>query len=419
MTELTMSEQSDLWRAARAQFPILDQQVCGRPLVYLDNAATTQMPLCVLDAVKEHYLTANANVHRATHELSGRSTCAFEAARQRVAQFIGARFPEEVIFTRGTTDSLNMLAQAFAAQRGAGFSALVSMLEHHSNFVPWQQAALRAGGSFGVVPLDERGDVDLEALERLLQEKPAGIVSVAHVSNVLGTVSPLERIVELAHGHGWLVSVDAAQSIRHERIDVAALDCDFLSFSGHKALGPTGIGVLYGKRELLQELPPVAFGGEMVDTVRVAGTTFEDVPLRFEAGTPNYVGAIGLAAALDYLASLGGEAVREREHELVKYAEQRLEDVADVQILGSPLRRAGVVSFTVEDVHPFDIATLMDKMGVAIRAGSQCAQPLLEEVYGVNSVARISPAFYNTFAEVDAAADALERVVRMCRMAQR
>ncbi|MDO5117161.1 MAG: cysteine desulfurase [Eggerthellaceae bacterium] len=405
------------WAPARTQFPILDQEVFKNPLAYLDNAATTQMPLRVLDTIRHHYLEQNANVHRATHELSGRSTNAFEAARDTVARFIGAKSSNTIIFTRGTTDSLNMLAQMFEQKWGASFSVLVSMLEHHSNFVPWQQAARRAGGTFATIPLDAQGDIDLEAYVKLLDESPVGIVSVAHVSNVLGTVNPLAQIIGMAHQRGWLVSVDAAQSIRHEHVDVAALDCDFLSFSGHKTLGPTGIGVLYGKEELLNELPPVAFGGEMVDTVRTSDTTFESAPLRFEAGTPNYVGAIGLAAALDYLELLGRDVVAEREYALFDYAEQCLEEVPGVQILGTPQKRAGVLSFSVEGVHPFDIATLMDKMGIAIRAGNQCAQPLLNEVYSLSSVARISPAFYNTFEEIDRAIDALERALSICRSA--
>lgn len=409
-----MRQSDDAWRHVRSQFPILDQQVFGKPLVYMDNAATTQMPLCVLDAVTQHYMNQNANVHRATHELSGRATNAFEAARDTVARFIGASSSNSIVFTRGTTDSLNMLAMMLGQRRKASFSALVSMLEHHSNFVPWQQVARRTGGSFATIPLDDRGDIDMGAFARMLEELPCGIVSVAHVSNVLGTVSPLERIISMAHEHGWLVSVDAAQSARHERIDVSALDCDFLSFSGHKMLGPTGIGVLYGKEELLDELPPVSFGGEMVDTVRKAATTFETAPLRFEAGTPNYVGAIALAAACDYLDSLDRDAICEREHALVAYAEECLMNVPSVTVLGSPRKRAGVVSFSVEGVHPFDIATLVDKMGVAIRAGNQCAQPLLNEVFELGTVARISPAFYNTFAEIDCAIKAIERAIAMC-----
>lgn len=404
------------WAAVRQQFPILDQQVFGKPLAYLDNAATTQMPLRVLDTIKRHYLEQNANVHRATHELSGRSTNAYEAARDTVARFIGASSSNSIVFTRGTTDALNMLAQSYSLKQGASFSALVSMLEHHSNLVPWQQAARRTGGSFATIPLDGRGDIDLAAYERLLEELPCGIVSIAHVSNVLGTVNPLEEIIKMAHAHGWLVSIDAAQSIRHERIDVEDLDCDFLSFSGHKSLGPTGIGVLYGKEELLNDLPPVAFGGEMVDTVRTAETSFESAPLRFEAGTPNYVGAIGLASALEYVELLGRDIVAEREYALLAYAERCLAGVSGVRILGAPHKRAGVLSFVIDGVHPFDLATLMDKMGVAIRAGNQCAQPLLSEVYSLSSVARISPAFYNTFEEIDQAVEALERALSICRV---
>lgn len=408
------SSDEEKWLNAREQFPILQRSVNKRSLIYLDNAATTQIPQCVLRAIENHYLTQNGNVHRATHELSALSTNAYESARITAARFIGASSSDSIVFTRGTTDSLNMLCSALAAQKGSSFSVLVSAMEHHSNFVPWQQAALRTGGSFAVIPLDDKGDIDLSAYAELLSKQPVGMVSVAHVSNVLGTVNPLKEMVEMAHEKGWLFSVDAAQSIRHEMVDVADLDCDFLSFSGHKIMAPTGIGVLYGKKDLLNQLPPVAFGGEMVDTVRTEATSFEQAPLRFEAGTPNYVGAIALAASLDFLESLGREDIRVREKELLAYAETQLSAVEGVAILGKPLARAGVVSFLVDGVHPFDIATLMDKMGVAIRSGSQCAQPLLEEVYGKDGIDRISPAFYNTFEEIDVAIEALKKAIALC-----
>lgn len=403
------------WSKIRSSFPILKQQVNGRPLVYLDNAATTQVPTCVINAIQHHYREQNANVHRATHELSSRSTNAFEHARSRIAEYIKAPSSNSIIFTRGTTDSLNIIASSLAEKWRGHFSALASAMEHHSNYVPWQQAAKRTGGTFSVIPLDPRGDIDLEAYERMLKENPAGIVSLTHVSNVLGTVNPIKDIIALAHQQGWLTSIDAAQSIRHECIDVGELDCDFLSFSGHKTLAPTGIGVLYGKEDLLNSLPPIAFGGEMVDTVRFAETTFEVAPLRFEAGTPNYVGAIALASAFDFLDSIGRESISQCEHSLLKKTEDLLSRTEGVRIVGSPCNRAGVVSFTVDGVHSFDIATLMDKMGIAIRSGSQCAQPLLNETYSLGNTTRISPAFYNTPEEIDAAIAALRRAIAMCR----
>ena len=403
------------WEDVRSQFPILSQRVNGRPLAYLDNAATTQVPTCVIDAIQDHYATNNGNVHRGTHELSNRSTNAYEKARERIARFINAPSSDCIVFTRGTTDSLNTIATSFARLRGKNFSALTTAMEHHSNFVPWQQMADLTGGQFNVVPLNNDGDLDMEALCRLLDTQLPGIVSVAHVSNVLGTVNPLHEIIQAAHARGWLVSVDAAQSIRHELIDVQDIDCDFLSFSGHKTLGPTGIGVLYGKTSLLNTLPPISYGGEMVDTVRMEQTSFEVAPLRFEAGTPNYVGAIALARAFDYLTELGIDAVRKREHELCMYCEEVVTSVKGVRVLGSPKKRAGVVSFVVEGVHPFDVAVLMDKMGVAIRSGSQCAQPLLEEIFDVGETDRISPAFYNTRAEIEEAGKALEKALSICR----
>lgn len=411
-----MSIEGDKWIKVRADFPILDQRVNNRPLVYLDNAATTQMPTCVLDAIANHYRTANANVYRASHTLSARSTSSLEMARKRVAQFLGAETHNEIIFTRGTTDSINLVASSLGQKWGSDFSALATAMEHHSNFVPWQQAALRTGGMFDIVPLDGRGDLDFAILEEKLASQRPGIFAVAHVSNVLGTVNPLSRIIEAAHAKGWLVLVDSAQGVRHEELDVQDLGCDFLCFSGHKIMGPTGIGVLYGREDLLNDMPPVAFGGEMVDRVRMAETTFETAPLRFESGTPNYVGALGLATALDYLDELGWTDIRRREHELLAQLERGVRNLASVQVLGSPRERAGVLSFTVEGAHPFDIATLLDKMGIAVRSGNQCAQPLLCETYTCEKVVRFSPAFYNTEAEIDAAIEGLRCSIDLCIM---
>lgn len=399
----------------REDFPILDQTVFGNRLVYLDNAATTQMPQPVLEAIANHYHNDNANVHRGIHALSERSTRALENARGRVAGFINAAIPDEIVFTSGTTASLNMLADMMAHALRPECAVVTTIMEHHANFVPWQQMCERTRRPFLVVPLTEAGELDLAALEQTLASHKVGLVAVTHVSNVLGTVNPIGSIVELAHEHGALVAIDAAQSIRHEAIDVQELDCDFLAFSGHKMCAPTGIGVLYGKLALLEGLVPVRFGGEMVDDVRVAQTTFAPPPLRFEAGTPNYVGAIGLAAAIDYLESLGLEEVWSREKQLARYAEDVLSEIPGLNVLGRPALRAGCVSFSVEGVHPFDLATMVDKLGVALRSGNQCAQPLLYEAYDIGTVTRLSPAFYNTFDEIDDAVAALARVIKLLR----
>ena len=406
-------------RKVRDDFPILNQEVFGHPLVYLDNAATMQMPEPVLRDIVAHYHSDNANVHRGIHALSERSTRALEDARERVRAFVNAESADEIVFTCGTTGSLNMLADMWFGSCGAGEAVVATMMEHHANFVPWQQACAKHGCEFLVAPLDERGDLDLDALEKLLSQPGVSLLAVAHVSNVLGTVNPLERIIDMAHSHDVAVVVDAAQSVRHEVVDVQKLDCDFLAFSGHKMGAPTGIGVLYGKMTALERLRPVRFGGEMVSDVRVVETTFERPPLRFEPGTPNYVGAIGLAAAMDYLDDLGREDISAYEHELLTYAEGHLAEIEGLAFLGDPERRAGCLSFTVEGAHPFDIATLADKLGVALRSGNQCAQPLLYEAYEVGNITRLSPAFYNTHEEIDIAADVLQRVISRIRETKR
>lgn len=397
----------------RGDFPILDQKVFGHQLIYLDNAATMQVPEPVLEAIVSHYQTNNANVHRGIHALSERSTRALEDARERVKTFINAKSSDEIVFTSGTTASLNMLADMVVGDLRPDSAVVTTMMEHHANFVPWQQACERTGHPFLVVPLDEHGDLDMRVYMNMLDRHDVSLVAVTHVSNVLGTVNPVKKIIALAHEHDALAVIDAAQSIRHESVDVQKLDCDFLAFSGHKMGGPTGIGVLYGKLELLNDLSPVRFGGEMVEDVRVAKTTFAPSPLRFEAGTPNYVGAIGLAAAIDYLESIGLADMRERETQLIYYAEERLSSIKDLHILGNPNTRAGCVSFTVEGVHPFDLATMVDKLGVALRSGNQCAQPLLYEAYDAHNITRMSPAFYNTIEEIDSAAETIERVVAL------
>lgn len=405
-------------QSVREDFPILNQEVFGCPLVYLDNAATMQMPEPVLQAIVGHYHADNANVHRGIHVLSERSTRALEDARERTRAFVNAESPDEIVFTSGTTESLNMLADMWFGSGLASGAVVTTMMEHHANFVPWQQACIKHGCEFLVAPLNQAGDLDLEKLEDLLSHHDVSLLTVAHVSNVLGTVNPLERIIDLAHAYDVAVAVDAAQSIRHELVDVQALDCEFLSFSGHKMGGPTGIGVLYGKMTELEKLQPARFGGEMVGDVRVAKTTFEKPPLRFEAGTPNYVGAIGLAAAMDYLESLGKGNVRAHEHALLAYAAERLAEIEGLVVLGNPENRAGCLSFSIEGAHPFDIATMVDKLGVALRSGNQCAQPLLYEAYDVRNITRLSPAFYNTYEEIDYAADQLRRVSALLRHAR-
>ena len=399
----------------RKDFPILDQDAFGHPLVYLDNAATMQMPEPVLHAVVKHYHTDNANVHRGIHMLSERSTRALEDARETVRGFINARSSDEIVFTGGTTASLNMLADMLVDTLRPGSAVMTTIMEHHANFVPWQQACERTGRPFLVAPLDDCGDIDMHAFQDLLDRHDVGLVAVTHVSNVLGTVNPVEQIVSLAHKSGALIAIDAAQSIRHEAVDVQTLDCDFLAFSGHKIGAPTGIGVLYGKLDLLAKLHPVRFGGEMVDDVRTDATTFAPPPLRFEAGTPNYVGAIGLAAAIDYLQALGLDDVRSREKQLSRYAEDVLSEIPGLHILGKPHERMGCISFSVDSVHPFDLATMVDKLGIALRSGNQCAQPLLYEAYEIGNITRMSPAFYNTFDEIDAAVAALRRTIELLR----
>ena len=413
--ELTMAYAVD---SLRRDFPLLGTRVHGHALVYLNNAATTQVPQRVIDAISEQMSRHEANVHRGIHSLSERSTARLEAARERVRAFIEARESSEIVFTAGTTASVNLLARSWCdANLHPGDAVIVSQMEHHSNFLPWQEAARRKGADFRVAPLDEKGDLDLEALSRLLDGK-VKILAVCGVSNVLGTVNPLEEIVSLAHHAGALVFVDGAQTMRHFPVDVQALDCDFLAFSAHKMIGPTGVGILYGKRELLEELQPVDFGGGMVAYADNDSARFDDVPFRFEAGTPNIVGDIAFAEAIDYLE--GGPkadpsfftSAAAHELELLKAIEGHIASLPGTHILGKPNRRAGVVSFTVDGAHPFDIATLLDQLGIAVRSGHHCAIPLLGSL-GIETAVRVSPAFYNSFEEVEALASALERVLHL------
>jgi cysteine desulfurase / selenocysteine lyase len=401
----------------RMDFPILKQDINGHHLVYLDNAATTQIPDPVLNSIIDHYHTDNANVHRGIHTLSERSTAALEKSREKVRHYIHAQSADEVIFTRGTTSSINAVARGLEHTITSNDIIVASALEHHANFVPWQQLCKRTGASFKIIQLDKNGDIDLDDLEHILKSERVQIVAITHVSNVIGTVTPIKKIIKMSHAHHALTLIDAAQSIRHEKVDVQDLDCDFLCFSGHKMMAPTGIGVLYGKRSIIENLEPVEFGGEMVDVVNLAETTFETPPLRFEAGTPNYVGAIALGAAIDYIQDIGRETIAQREHELIAYAEERLSALDGLHVLGSPQNRAGCLSFTIDSVHPFDLATLMDTQGVALRSGNQCAQPLLHEILGIQNITRLSTAFYNTYEEIDACEEAIKRVTPLLRAA--
>ena len=396
----------------RADFPILEQQVYGKPLVYLDNAATTQKPRAVIDAMAEEYYTVNANVHRGVHYLSQRATDLHEGSSEAVRQFIHAASTREIIFTRGTTESINLVAACFGEQfMHEGDEVIVSVMEHHSNIVPWQLLASRKGIKLRVIPMTDKGELELEAYEQLFNERTR-IVSVAHVSNVLGTVNPVQRIIQIAHAHGVPVLIDAAQSVPHLAVDVQQLDADFLAFSGHKIYGPTGIGVLYGKEEWLEKLPPYQGGGEMIGHVSFEHTTFNELPFKFEAGTPDFVGTTGLAAALHYVEQIGIDEIAAYETSLTDYALQQLRTIPDMRIIGEAPERGAVISFLVGDIHPFDMGTLLDRLGIAVRTGHHCAQPLMQRL-GIEGTLRASFSFYNTMEEVDALVAAVRRVSQM------
>ena len=395
----------------REDFPILSRQVYGKPLVYLDNAATTQKPLQVLDAMREEYLNVNANVHRGVHYLSQQATELHEAARETVRQFINARKTEEVVFTRGTTEAINLVAATFCqSQMQAGDEVLVTDMEHHSNIVPWQLQAAQRGIVVRHLPITDDGRlVCCDDIAAHLTERTK-LVSIAHVSNVLGTVNPVRRIIETAHEKGIPVLVDAAQSAPHMAIDVQQLDCDFLAFSGHKMYGPTGIGVLYGKEEWLDRLPPYQGGGEMIDRVSWEKTTFERLPFKFEAGTPDYVATHGLATAINYLRSVGLDIIEAHETELARYCLEQLRSIEGITIYGSPI--TGPISFNVGNIHHLDIGTLLDRLGIAVRTGHHCAQPLMTRL-GIQGTVRASFALYNTKEEIDTFVAGLRRVVKM------
>lgn len=396
----------------REDFPILGRTVYGRPLVYLDNAATTQKPRCVVDAITEEYYSVNANVHRGVHFLSQQATELHEAARETVRRFINARSTNEIVFTRGTTESINLLASSFGeACMTEGDEIIVSTMEHHSNIVPWQLLRERRGIVIRVIPMSDDGRLLLDEYERFFNERTR-LVCVAHVSNVLGTVNPVRQMIATAHAHGVPVLVDGAQSVPHMAVDVQALDADFYAFSGHKVYGPTGVGVLYGKEKWLDRLPPYQGGGEMIQHVSFERTTFNELPYKFEAGTPDYIGTHALATALDYVSALGMKDIEAYEHELTRYATERLQAIEGMRIFGTTPDKGSVISFLVGDIHHFDLGTLLDRLGIAVRTGHHCAQPLMERL-GIEGTVRASFSFYNTREEVDALVAGIERVRKM------
>ena len=396
----------------RKDFPILGREVYGKPLVYLDNAATVQKPRQVVEAMSEEYYNVNANVHRGVHFLSQQATELHEAARETVRRFLNARSTAEIVFTRGTTESINLVAACFGEVfMREGDEVIVSEMEHHANIVSWQLLQARKGIRLRVIPVDDRGQLRMDEYERLFNERTR-IVSVTHVSNVLGTVNPVRRIVDVAHAHGVPVLIDGAQSTPHFAVDVQSLGCDFFAFSGHKVYGPTGIGVLYGKEEWLDRLPPYMGGGEMIGHVSFEHTTFADLPLKFEAGTPDYVASTGLACALDYVSALGMDAIQAHERDLTRYALDRLREIPGMRILGEADDHDAVVSFLVGNIHHLDMGTLLDRLGIAVRTGHHCAEPLMRR-FGVEGTVRASFALYNTRAEIDALADGIVRVSRM------
>ncbi len=396
----------------REDFPILDREVYGKPLIYLDNGATTQKPRQVVEAITDEYYSVNANVHRGVHFLSQQATELHEASRETVRRFINARSSNEIVFTRGTTESINLLVSSFAdSQMKEGDEVIVSVMEHHSNIVPWQLQAARKGIVLKVIPMNDRGELLLDEYEKLFSERTK-LVSFAHVSNVLGTVNPAKEMIATAHAHGVPVLIDGAQSVPHMKVDVQDLDADFFAFSGHKIYGPTGVGVLYGKEEWLDKLPPYQGGGEMIQSVSFEKTTFNELPFKFEAGTPDYIGTTALAKALDYVSAIGMENIAAHEHELTLYAMQRLKEINGMRIFGEAEHKSSVISFLVGNIHHLDMGTLLDRLGIAVRTGHHCAQPLMIRM-GIEGTVRASFGLYNTKEEIDMLAAGIERVSRM------
>ena len=396
----------------REDFPILSRTVYGKPLIYLDNGATTQKPKCVVDAIVDEYYSVNANVHRGVHFLSQQATNLHEASRETVRKFINARSISEIIFTRGTTESINLVASSFTdAFMKEGDEVIVSVMEQHSNIVSWQIQALRKGIVLKVIPMNDRGELLIDEYEKLFTPRTK-LVSVAHVSNVLGTINPVKQIASIAHAHNVPVLIDGAQGIPHMKVDVQDIDADFYVFSAHKIYGPTGIGVLYGKEELLDKMPPYQGGGEMIKNVSFEGTTFNELPFKFEAGTPDYVGSTAMAKALDYVSAIGIDNIAAHEHELTVYAMQRMKEIPGMRIFGEAEHKGGVISFLVGDIHHFDMGTLLDRLGIAVRTGHHCAEPLMHRL-GIEGTVRASFGMYNTKEEVDALVAGIERVSKM------
>lgn len=396
----------------RADFPALHQEVNGQPLVYLDNAATAQKPRAVLDAISNYYERDNANVHRGVHTLSQRATDAYEGARERIARFLGASSSREIIFTKGTTDAINLVASSFGGSKlGPGDEVLISEMEHHANIVPWQLLCERIGAVLKVVPVSAEGDLIYDEFQLMLTERTK-LVSLVHVSNSLGTINPVRQIIADAHSMGIPVMLDGAQAIPHGKVNVSDLDVDFYCFSSHKLFGPTGFGVLYGKASLLEDMPPYQGGGDMIEEVDFEGTTFNEIPHKFEAGTPHMAGAIATAAAIEYVEEVGYDFVAKQELELLAYATNKLKSIEGIRIIGEAKEKASVISFLVGSSHPYDVGTILDKMGIAVRTGHHCTQPLMKR-FGVPGTVRASFAFYNTRAEVDRLAEALVRVSGM------
>jgi cysteine desulfurase/selenocysteine lyase len=386
--------------ALRREFPVLSQTVRGKPLTYLDNAASSQRPQVVIDSISHYYETTHANVHRGVHTLSQQATDLFEGARETVRRFVNARSTKEIVFVRGTTEAVNLVAQSYARPRLVpGDEILISHLEHHANIVPWQMVCEQTGASLKVIPITQAGEVDYDEFERLLSARTR-LLALTHVSNALGTIVPVERFVRAARARGVPVLLDGAQAVPHLKVDLQALDCDFYCFSGHKMCGPTGIGILYGREDLLREMPPWQGGGDMILAVSFTKTIYNELPYKFEAGTPHIAGAIGLAAAVDYLEGLGLDRIAAAEHDLLEYANRRLATIPGLRFIGTAQNKAAVVSFTLENVHPHDLGTILDHEGVAIRTGHHCAMPVME-FYGVPATARASFAFYNTRDEID------------------
>jgi cysteine desulfurase/selenocysteine lyase len=396
----------------RADFPILEEKIYNKDLIYFDNAATTQKPRCVVEKIEQGYYHINANIHRGVHYLSQKATEAHEEARTTVAGFLHAAKREEIIFTRGTTEAINLVATSFGdAFCHAGDEIIISMMEHHSNIVPWQMLCERKGMKLQVVPINERGELDMETFKSLLNKKTR-LVSIAHVSNVLGTINPVKEIIRLAHEKEIPVLVDGAQAVPHIAVDVLDMDADFYVFSAHKIYGPTGIGVLYGKEKWLNAIPPYQGGGEMISTVTFEKTTYNVIPFKFEAGTPDYIGSTALAEAIRYVENIGLEKIAEHEHELTTYATGKLMEIEGMRIFGTATEKSSVISFLVGNIHPYDIGMLLDKLGIAVRTGHHCAQPLIDS-FGIPGTVRASFAFYNTKEEIDAFITALKRVVEM------